>query len=74
MALRPADPLVDVRGITLHRAEDRGCVYVGAALLHHFGEITEADIVISESALAQEDDLNRKATAFEDRQWDRHLA
>jgi hypothetical protein len=67
MALTLADPLVDFRGMTLHRAEDRGCVHVDA-LLHHLGEVTVAETVLSEPAHAQQDDLNREATAFEDRQ------
>jgi hypothetical protein len=74
MALTSAGPLVDFRGMTLHRAEDLGWVHVDAALLPHLGEITVTDAVLTEPAHAQQDDLNRKATAFEGRRYDRRLS
>jgi hypothetical protein len=57
-------------GLTLHPAEDRGWVHVDAALVHYLGEITVADGVFTVPAHAQQDDLDRKATALEDRQED----
>jgi hypothetical protein len=63
--------LLDLRGVTLHPAEDGGWVDLDTALLHHLGQITIADAVLAVPADAQQEDLDRATTAFEDRQQDR---
>jgi hypothetical protein len=49
---------------------DRGWVDAYTALLHHLGEITVADPVLAVLAHAQQDRLDRKATALEQGQQD----
>jgi len=70
MSLIAAHPLLDLRSIALNPAEDRAWVDADAALGHHFGEIAIADAVLAVPAHAQQDDLDRKATALEQGQQD----
>ena len=70
MSLVLADPFLDLRGIALDPTEDRAWIDADTALRHHFGQITIADPALAVPAHAQQDDLNRKAAALEQRQQD----
>ena len=70
MSLVLADPFLDLRGIALGPTEDRAWTDADTALGHHFGQIAIADPVLAVPAHAQQDDLNRKAAALEQRQQD----
>jgi hypothetical protein len=65
-----ADPFLDLRGIALNPAKDGGWVGLDTTLLHHLGQILVADAVLAVPADAQQDDLDRKAAALEQRQQD----
>jgi hypothetical protein len=62
-----ADPLLDLWRVALDPTEDRGWIDRDTALLHHFGEIAIADPILGVPAHAQQDDLNWKAAALEQR-------
>jgi hypothetical protein len=68
MSLVWSYPLLDLRSRALNPTEDRGWVNGNATLLHHLGEIAIADPVFAGPPHAQQDDLDRKATALEQRQ------
>jgi hypothetical protein len=51
----------------LDPAKDRGWVNLDTTLLHHFGQITVADPVLAIPAHTQQDDLDQKAAALENR-------
>jgi hypothetical protein len=50
--------------------EDSEWINGDTALLHHFEKIAIADAILAVLAHAQQDDLDRKATAPEQRQQD----
>jgi hypothetical protein len=62
------DSLLDLWSIALNPTEDRGWINGDTAFLHHLGEIAIADPILAVPAHAQQDDLNRKAATFEQRQ------
>ena len=68
MSLIGSDPLLDLRRVALDPAKDSGWVDGDTALRHHLGQIAVADAVLTVPAHAQQDDLDRKATALEQRQ------
>jgi len=49
-------------------------VDLDAALRHHFSQVTIADAVLAVPAHAQQDDLDRKTTAFENQQQSGSIA
>jgi hypothetical protein len=65
-----ADSFRDLWGIALNPAKDGGWVDLDTTLLHHLGQIPVADAVLAVRAHAQQDDLDRKATALEQSQQD----
>jgi hypothetical protein len=58
-----------LRGI-FSQVEDGARVDLNTTLQHHLGEIAVADAVLAVPADAQQDDLDRKAAAFEQGQQD----
>jgi hypothetical protein len=68
MALVSANQLLNLWGVTLNPTEDRGWVNVDTALLHHLSQIAVADAILAVPAHAQQDDIDRKAAALEQRQ------
>jgi hypothetical protein len=67
MSLVSANPLLDLGGIPLNPSENSGWVHLNATFLHHLGQIPVADPVLAVPAHAQQDDLDRKAAALEQR-------
>ena len=63
-----ADPLLEFRRVALLPAKDGGWVDLNTTLLHHLDQITVADPVFAVPAHAQQDNLNQKATALEQKQ------
>jgi hypothetical protein len=55
-------------GVTLNPAKDRARVDQDAALLHHLSQIAVADAILAVPGHAQQDNLNGKAAALEQRQ------
>jgi hypothetical protein len=60
-----AHPLLDLRGVALNPAEDRGWGDRDTAFLHYLGEIAVADPVFAVPAHTQQDNLNWKTAALE---------
>jgi hypothetical protein len=63
-----ADPPLDLGRIALNPAKDRAWVDADTTLFHHLSQVAVADPVFAGPAHAQQDDLDRKPAAFEDRQ------
>jgi hypothetical protein len=59
---------LDLGRTELNPAEDRGTVDRETAVGHHSSQITVADAILAVPARVKQDDLNRKAAAFEQRQ------
>jgi hypothetical protein len=57
--------LLDLRGVTLHPANDGAWVDADAALGHEVNQIPVADAVPAVQAHAKQDDLGRKAATLE---------
>jgi hypothetical protein len=68
MSLVGSDPPLDLGRIALNPTKDRGWVNGDTTFLHHLGEIAIADPILAVPAHAEKDDLDRKATALEQRQ------
>jgi hypothetical protein len=68
MPLISTHPLLDLRSIAVNPTHDCGWVNLNATLLHHLSQVAVADAVLAVPAYAQQDDLRRKATAFEQKQ------
>jgi hypothetical protein len=67
MSLVWSHPFLNLRGIALDPTKDRAWIDADTALGHHFCQIAIADPVLAVPAHAQLDDLNREATALEQR-------
>jgi hypothetical protein len=65
-----ANSLLNFWGIALNPAEDGARVNGDTGLLHHLGQIMVADPVFAIPAYTQQDDLDWKAAALEQRQQD----
>jgi hypothetical protein len=70
MFLLLANTLLKLWRIALNPAENGTWVNLNPALLHHLSQVSVPDAVLAVPAHAQQDDLNRKAAALEDRQQD----
>jgi hypothetical protein len=66
--LIPVNSLLDLRGVALDPAKDRGRVDRDASLLHHLSQVTVADPVLAVPPDAQQDNLDWKAATLEQRQ------
>ena len=60
ITLVPADPLLELRCVTVDPAHDRGRIYLEATFLHHLHQIAVGDPVLAVPAYADQNDLHRK--------------
>ena len=70
MSLVWSNPLLNFRRVALNPPKDRAWTDADPALGHHFSQVAIADPVLAVPAHAQQDGLNGKAAALEQRQQD----